>query len=83
MANCRIGDCWNEVHYKHLQVCKACYSGLATWRGRDPADKEQRLKQIERLKTRMEFILGNPDVHPKVTPRRDDLDHGDKKTGKK
>lgn len=62
---CIIPDCDEEVHYVHLQVCKACYSGLAHWRGRNSRDKTFRLGRIKRLHSRMEFILDNPKHHPK------------------
>lgn len=76
---CIIPDCWNEVKYQHLQVCAACYSGLARWRGRSMAEKRHRIKINQRLLSRMDFIMENPRHHPKKMPRRDDLDHGDRK----
>ena len=77
---CIIPDCDEEVRYKHLQVCSACYSGLALWRGRPPAAKRKRMGQYVRLQSRMEFIMEHPKHHP---VRRDDLDGGKKKTRKK
>ena len=70
MAKCRIGECWNDVRYHHLQVCAACYSGLATWRGRNPQEKMERMAQINRLADRMEFMIENPKVHPRRMPKR-------------
>ncbi len=64
---CIIPDCEDRVHYHHLQVCKACYSGLTTWRGRAGRDKRFRLGRIKRLHSRMEFILDNPKHHAKKT----------------
>ena len=80
---CCIPDCDKEVRYVHLQVCAACYSGLARWRGRPLGEKRQRLEINRRLVSRMDFIIGNPKHHPKKKPRRDDLDHGDRKTARK
>ena len=65
MATCIIPECDEQVHYIHLQVCKACYSGLANWRGRSRADKEFRLGRCRRLVERMDFILDNPKHAPK------------------
>jgi hypothetical protein len=31
----------------------------------------------------MGFVIGNPRHHPKKMVRRDDLDHGDRKTARK
>ena len=64
---CIIPDCEDSVHYHHLQVCKACYAGLTTWRGRAGRDKRFRLGRIKRLHSRMEFILDNPKHHAKKT----------------
>lgn len=79
---CIIPDCDEEVRYKHLSVCAACYSGLSLWRGRPPSAKRKRMAQYVRLQSRMEFMMENPKHHP---VRRDDLDHGNRKTkrGKK
>lgn len=66
---CIIPDCDEHVHYIHLGVCKACYAGLSTWRGRSGADKTFRLGRIQRLKSRMEFILDNPKHAPKRRKR--------------
>ena len=63
MSNCIIPDCEESVHYHHLQVCNACYSGLTTWRGRNRHDKEFRLGRCKRLASRMDFILDNPKHH--------------------
>ena len=76
---CCIPDCDQEVRYVHLQVCSACYSGLALWRGRPLSAKRKRMAQYDRLKSRMDFMMENPKHHP---ARRDDLDHGDRKVGK-
>lgn len=76
---CQIPECNSEVRYVHLQVCAACYSGLARWRGRPAAEKRHRLEINNRLVSRMEFILDNPRHHPKKVARRDDLDGGSKK----
>ncbi len=76
---CCIPECEEDVKYIHLQVCSACYSGLALWRGRTPAQKKRRMEINRRLVSRMGFIMDNPKHHPKKMPRRDDLDHGDKK----
>jgi len=62
---CRIPECDSEAQYLHLQVCSACYSGLAYWRGRSRHAKEKRQRQVQRLESRMEFMIGNPKVHPK------------------
>jgi hypothetical protein len=81
MANgkdiCCIPECDEEVKYVHLQVCSACYSGLALWRGRPIAQKRRRMEINKRLVSRMDFIMDNPKHHP---VRRDDLDRGDRKT---
>ena len=69
MAQCIIPDCEESVHYIHLQVCKACYSGLTTWRGRSNADKNFRLGRCKRLASRMDFILDNPKHHAKKLKR--------------
>lgn len=74
---CCIPDCDEPVRYQHLQVCSACYSGLARWRGRPAALKRQMMQRYVRLQSRMEFITENPKHHP---VRRDDLDHGKRKT---
>ena len=76
---CIIPNCDQPIRYKHLQVCSACYSGLALWRGRPAAAKRIRMQQYERLKSRMDFMMENPKHHP---VRRDDLDSS-KKKGKK
>lgn len=65
MSKCRIPDCDDEVVYIHLEVCSACYSGLAYWRGRSRHDKEKRQEKIKRLNSRMSFMIDNPRVHPK------------------
>lgn len=79
---CCIPDCDEEVKYVHLQVCSACYSGLARWRGRPIAEKRRRLEINHRLVSRMGFVMDNPRHHPKKMVRRDDLDHGDRKTAR-
>lgn len=66
---CIIDNCDDDVHYLHLQVCKACYAGLATWRGRPVADKRFRLGRIQRLHSRMNFMIDNPRHHPKRKKR--------------
>ena len=66
---CIIPDCEDRIHYVHLQVCKACYAGLSTWRGRSTTDKRFRLSRIQRLRSRMDFILENPRHHPKKMKR--------------
>ncbi len=66
---CIIPDCEEHVHYIHLGVCKACYAGLSTWRGRSGTDKRFRLGRIKRLHSRMEFILDNPKHAPKKKGR--------------
>ncbi len=70
MSNCIIPDCEEEIHYIHLQVCKACYAGLSTWRGRSIRDKHFRLGRCKRLASRMDFILDNPKHAPKRVPLR-------------
>ena len=77
---CIIPECEEPVKYIHLQVCGACYSGLALWRGRPLAQKRRRMEINRRLVSRMDFIMENPKHHP---ARRDDLDHGDRKTKRK
>lgn len=67
---CIIDNCKTEVQVFHLNVCRACYSGLATWRGRPVADKRHRLELIDRLQSRMEFMIGNPQHAPKKLKRR-------------
>ncbi len=62
---CIIENCTNDVRYHHLQVCAACYSGLSHWRGRSVADKRWRLGLIDRLQSRMEFMIDNPRHAPK------------------
>ena len=62
---CLIDNCRNDVRYYHLGVCSACYSGLAHWRGRSVADKRWRLELIDRLQSRMEFMIDNPRHTPK------------------
>lgn len=57
---CIIDNCTNDVRYYHLEVCAACYAGLSHWRGRSAADKRWRLGLIERLHSRMEFMIDNP-----------------------
>ena len=79
---CCIPECDDDVKYVHLQVCSACYSGLARWRGRSIAEKRHRLAINHRLVSRMGFVMDNPKHHPKKMVRRDDLDHGDRKTKK-
>lgn len=66
---CIIDNCKNDVRYHHLQVCAACYSGLAHWRGRSVADKRYRLELIDRLQSRMEFMIDNPRHAPKRKKR--------------
>jgi hypothetical protein len=63
--NCKIGNCDNEAAYPILGVCSACYSGLAYWRGRSVYDKRKRLKQTERLTSRMEHMIDKPHDAPK------------------
>lgn len=69
MANrysaCIIPDCEEDVRYIHLQVCSACYSGLARWRGRSSVEKRHRMGINRRLVSRMDFIIGHPKHHPK------------------
>lgn len=62
---CVIPDCEENVQYKHLGVCSACYSGLTRWRGRGRAEKQRRLEINHRLVSRMEFIMKNPKHHPR------------------
>ena len=62
---CMIDNCKNDVRYIHLRVCAACYGGLTTWRGRSVRDKRYRLEQIDRLQSRMEFMIDNPRHAPK------------------
>jgi len=62
---CIIDNCKNDVQVHHLSVCRACYSGLAHWRGRSVADKRYRLELIDRLQSRMEFMIDNPRHAPK------------------
>ena len=57
MANCKIGNCENEAYYPTLGVCKTCYSGLRYWNGRGLRDKRNRLKQVMRLTSRMEYMI--------------------------
>ena len=78
---CIIPDCEEPVKYRHLQVCGACYSGLALWRGRPIAAKRKRMAQYVRMQSRMDFMMENPKHHPKKMVRRDDLDSS-KKNGK-
>ena len=67
MANiCTIPDCDQEVKYYHLEVCAACYSGLARWRGRSSARKRKHFKRCERLVSRMGFVMDNPHHHPRT-----------------
>ena len=73
---CCIPDCDQEVRYVHLQVCSACYSGLARWRGRPLAAKRLQMDRYKRLESRMDFIMENPKHHP---VRRDDLDRSRKR----
>lgn len=75
---CCIPDCDQPVQYVHLQVCSACYSGLARWRGRPAAAKRLQMARYVRLQSRMDFIMENPRHHPKKVARRDDLDGGRK-----
>lgn len=70
MATCIIPDCEEEVHYLHLQVCSACYSGLTRWRGRSGTEKRHRLQINRRLVSRMDFILDNPKHHAKKRRRK-------------
>ncbi len=69
MANqveiCIIPNCGEPVRYYHLQVCSACYAGLARWRGRAAAHKREHLARCERLVSRTEFVIENPRHHPK------------------
>jgi len=60
MAKCKMANCNEDMHYMHLEVCKACYSGLSYWKGRPRAHKEKRLEQLKRLNGRMEFMIDNP-----------------------
>lgn len=76
---CIIDNCDQEVRYKHLQVCSACYSGLALWRGRPLSAKRARMAQYDRLVSRMDFMMENPKHHP---VRRDDLDKGETSLGR-
>ena len=64
---CVIPDCEEDVRYIHLQVCAACYSGLARWRGRSIVEKRHRMDINRRLVSRMDFIMDNPKHHPKKT----------------
>ena len=64
---CVIPDCEEDVRYFHLQVCAACYSGLARWRGRSVVEKRHRMGINRRLVSRMDFIMENPKHHPKKT----------------
>lgn len=61
---CIIPDCYEDVRYKHLEVCAACYSGLARWRGRTPAQKRRHFERCERLVSRMDFVIEHPRHHP-------------------
>lgn len=63
--NCKIGNCENDATYPILGVCSACYSGLAYWRGRSAHDKRKRLKQTQRLNSRMAHMLRYPQDAPK------------------
>ena len=63
--NCKIPNCDSEVVYHHLSVCSACYAGLAYWRGRSRYDKEQRLRQVERLDGRLHHMIDSPRDHPR------------------
>jgi len=56
------------MKYHRLGVCATCYGGLAYWRGRSIAHKRYRMEQIKRLKSRMDFMIDNPRVHPKKKP---------------
>jgi hypothetical protein len=67
---CTIPDCDEPVKYFHLQVCSACYSGLARWRGRSVAEKRRRLAINHRLVSRMSFVMENPKHHPQ---KREDI----------
>lgn len=78
-GTCTIPDCDQPVKYHHLQVCSACYSGLARWRGRPAAQKKKHLERCHRLVSRMGFVIDNPKHHPKRMTRRDDLDRGRQK----
>ena len=73
---CCIPDCDEEVRYKHLGVCAACYAGLALWRGRPAKLKRKRMQQYVRLQSRMQVMIDEPKFHP---VRRDDLDRSRKK----
>ena len=66
MATCKIRGCQDEIHYWHLRVCKACYSGLTYWKGRNRRDKEKRLSQLVRLNGRMQHMI----EHPRNVPRK-------------
>jgi len=63
---CCIPDCDEDVKYFHLQVCSACYSGLARWRGRPIGEKRRRLEINHRLVSRMSFVMDNPKHHPRM-----------------
>lgn len=71
MANCKIDNCENEADYPTLGVCKTCYSGLRYWSGRGLRDKRRRLKQVERLVGRMEYmVIGGTESNVVRLPRR-------------
>lgn len=63
---CKIEGCTEEAHYLILQVCKACYAGLAYWKGRPQRDKRKRKEQLERLNGRMQHMI----EHPRNVPHR-------------
>lgn len=60
LETCKIDGCYDEVHYYHLGVCKACYSGLSYWRGRSQLDKYERIESLSRLNGRMQHMLDSP-----------------------
>jgi hypothetical protein len=47
------------------------------------AEKRRRLEINHRLVSRMGFVMDNPKHHPKKMVRRDDLDHGSRRTAKR
>ncbi len=69
-TTCIIPDCKEDVRYIHLQVCAACYSGLARWRGRSIVEKRHRMDINRRLVSRMDFIMEHPKHHPARRPRK-------------
>ena len=65
MSTCKIRGCDEEIHFYHLRVCKACYSGLSYWKGRTQYDKGKRLTQLKRLNGRMKHMIDYPRNVPK------------------